>query len=92
MTEYALLAAGIALAAAAGYSGLGNSTNSAVGAATALIAGGSADITPSGGGAGGGSGGGSDNGSGNGSGESDGDGHHHHHHSGGGWGGWGHHH
>jgi len=37
--EYALLMAGIGLAAFAGYAGLGNSTNSAVSVATALISG-----------------------------------------------------
>jgi Flp pilus assembly pilin Flp len=96
MTEYALLAAGIGLAAVAGYGGLGNSTNSAVGAASSLIAGGTAQTGGGTGTTGSTNGGGSgDEGSGN-SGSGSGDGHGHHHHGGGwgggGWGGWGGHH
>jgi Flp pilus assembly pilin Flp len=90
MTEYALLLAGIALAAVAGYNSLGTATNSAVSSASQLLAG--SGSTSAGAGSGGtaasGGSGSSDPGSGGSSG-SGGSGHHHGHH-GGGFGG-GHH-
>jgi Flp pilus assembly pilin Flp len=84
--EYALLLAGVAAAAMAGYSSLGASTNAAVNSASALLA--SSDTaTASGSGSGSGSAGSGSGGSGSGGG-------HHHHGGGGGWGGggWGGHH
>jgi Flp pilus assembly pilin Flp len=92
MTEYALLAAGIGLAAVAGYGGLGNSTNTAIGAASALIAGSPAQTGAGTGTTGSSGSSGGDEGSGDGD-SGSGDGHGHHHHGGGGgWGGWGGHH
>jgi Flp pilus assembly pilin Flp len=84
MTEYALLLAGIAVAAFAGYSSLGVSANSAMNSASSLLT--STTSTGAGTGTGGGGtgsdgGGGGDTGSGG-----DGGGGHHHH------GGGGHHH
>ncbi len=76
MTEYALLLAGIAVAAVAGYNSLGAGTNGAVNAARQHLA--SSSGSPSSGAGSGGSGGG-DTGSGS--------GHHHGHHGGGGFGG-----
>ncbi|HLI79532.1 MAG TPA: hypothetical protein VKV03_06095 [Candidatus Binataceae bacterium] len=76
MTEYALLLAGIAVAAVAGYNSLGTSSNGAVNSASALLASGNSSAPVSGGGAGAGSGG-SD--PGNGSSGGSGDGHHDHH-------------
>lgn len=70
MVEYALLLGGIAVAVAAGYNGLGSSTNNAVSSATSLIAGNSGNT------------GGTGNGNGNGGGNNDGgggDGQHHDH-------------
>jgi Flp pilus assembly pilin Flp len=77
MTEYALLLGGIALAAVAGYNSLGAATNSAVNAASQLLA--SSGSTSSGAGSGG-----------SGSGDTGGGSGHHHGHHGGGFGG-GHH-
>jgi|SRR5580704_15417553 Flp pilus assembly pilin Flp len=73
MVEYALLLGGIAVAVAAGYNGLGSSTNSAVSSATSLIAGNSGNTGGTGTGTGNGNGGGSNDGGG------DGDGQHHDH-------------
>jgi hypothetical protein len=75
MTEYALVLAGVAAIAMAGYNGLGTSTNGAVIAASQLL-GVSSGAGDGGAGAGGGTGTGS-GGSGGGGGDHDGDGHHH---------------
>jgi len=56
MTEYALLLAGIAIAALAGYRTFGTDTNTAVGSTTALLSGSSTTTPGSGGGSGGGGG------------------------------------
>lgn len=72
MVEYALLLGGIAVAALAGYNGLGNSTNSALSSASALIAGNSSNTSGTGNGTGGGTS----------SGGGDGGGQHHDHHDG----------
>ena len=80
MTEYALLLAGVAVAALAGYNSLGASTNASVNSASALLASDSGGTTLGGSGSGTGTGGGSgstDPGSDGGSGSSGG--HHHHH-------------
>jgi Flp pilus assembly pilin Flp len=86
MTEYALLLAGIAVAAFAGYSSLGVSANSAMNSASSLLA----STTSTGAGTGTGTGGGGTGSDGGGGGDTgsggDGGGGHHHH------GGSGHHH
>ena len=79
MTEYALLLAGVAFVALAGYKGLGNSANGAVNSVSQLIA---SNTVTAGAGAGVGSGGGDGGGSGSG-GRGRGRGGHpggHHHH------------
>ena len=77
MTEYALLLAGVAAIAMAGYNSLGTSGNIAMTSASALLA------TGDGAGAGAGAGGGSGGGAGDTGGDGGGSGHnhrHHHHH------------
>ena len=79
MTEYALLLAGIAVIAFAGYSSLGASTNGAIGSASQLLSASNSGVT----GAGAGSGGAGSGGNGGGSSGHHHDGHHHHHRGGG---------
>ena len=81
MTEYALLLAGVAAIAMAGYNGLGASANTAMTSASQLLA--VSGGTNAGGGTAGGGGaasGGSGGADGGGSGGGSGSGHHHHHH------------
>ncbi len=80
MTEYALLLAGIALAAFAGYRGLGTTANSAVNSASSLLAGNSGTGPGTGTGGGAGTGGGTvGTGGGGNTGSGGGDSHHHGH-------------